>query len=128
MSRYLLLFITTLLWMVPFFFLLWRVNKKNLPEKELSKQFPIPIVATVYTVLAMILVQKLEQLIEYIAEQLPNWIHSLGNSDKLSNAMSKRVFEAEDSVRKAVEHLSNSFVLFIIVNFLLLLIFLIVLS
>lgn len=57
---------------LPFAVLCFKSKKVNLPETERSRQFLMPIIAVVYTVLAMVLVEDINDWLIRLIKSIPN--------------------------------------------------------
>ena len=77
----------TLLAMLPFILLCLFNCKVNLPKAERSRQFLMPLITLVYVILAMLLVNKLNNLVLSFLEGLPGLFASLGEVSWMPGAL-----------------------------------------
>lgn len=62
---------------LPFVILCFVSKKVNLPKSDRSKQFLIPIIALVYVIVAMILMNSINEWLIKLINNLPKWISAL---------------------------------------------------
>ena len=62
---------------LPFVILCFASKKVNLPKTERSKQFLMPIIALVYVIVAMILMNSINEWLIKLINNLPKWISAL---------------------------------------------------
>ena len=112
--------IKLILMMSPFLLMCFWIAKKNLSKEERSKQFVMPIVALIYSILAMIFVKKITALIYQLLLYIPILLMKLANADFMPASFSQNLYRWSDSLQNALEGFMNSFLMFVIVNVLLL--------
>lgn len=62
---------------LPFVILCFASKKVNLPKTERSKQFLMPVIALIYVIVAMILMNSINEWLIKLINNLPKWISAL---------------------------------------------------
>ena len=59
---------------LPFVILCFASKKVNLPKTDRSKQFLMPVIALIYVIVAMILMNSINEWLIKLINNLPKWI------------------------------------------------------
>ena len=101
---------------LPFVIISFYNRNANLPTSERSRQFFMPVIAVVYVIAAMFLMDNLNDwLIEFIAK-IPPWIAEFANVQWLPEKISELFIKLANYVQSLIESLNLHFWIFFISN------------
>ena len=101
---------------LPFVIISFYNRNANLPTSERSRQFFMPVIAVVYVIAAMFLMDNLnDRLIEFIAK-IPPWIAEFANVQWLPEKISELFIKLANYVQSLIESLNLHFWIFFISN------------
>ncbi len=111
---------------LPFVLLCLANAKTNLPKSERSRQYPMPIVTLLYSIVAMLLANKVNTWLIRLISNIPKWIASLATIDWIPNEWSPTIEKIAEAVRNFIASLNLNFWIFFISNVVLMIAYLIV--
>ncbi len=101
---------------LPFVILCFYNRNANLPASERSRQFFMPVIAVVYVIAAMFLMDYVNDwLIEFIAK-IPPWIADFANIQWLPEKISELIIKLANYVESLIKSLNLHFWIFFISN------------
>ena len=119
------LILKMLLAILPFVILCISSAKVNLPKTDRSKQFAMPVIAPVYTVVAMFLMNRINQWLLTLINNIPIWIASLANVSWMPDKLESLLLQLSDGVKAMLDGLTLSFWIFFIANAVIIFVYLI---
>lgn len=99
-------------------------RRVNLKKPERSKQVLMPVIAAVYVVAAMLLMNKINEWLLDLIGHIPESIRTLGAYSWMPSAWSDALFRLSDRVRSLLNGLTLDFWIFFISNAVILLVYL----
>ncbi len=111
---------------LPFVLLCIRNTKVNLPKSDRSRQFAMPVVALVFIIAGMFVVDYVAAWIFGIINSLPGWIASLANFSWMPAFLQTGINWLSEGVNKLINAINLRYWLFYIANFLIITAYLIV--
>ncbi|MDO5479287.1 MAG: hypothetical protein Q4G23_09020, partial [Clostridia bacterium] len=109
---------------LPFAILCLRSNKVNLDKTERSKQFLMPVVAIIYSFIAMFLMKELNELLIRLVNKIPGLIEYIAGL--FHDEAEKNIMELAEKVRNFISSLNLVYWMFYISNAIILGIYLII--
>lgn len=101
---------------LPFVFVAFFSIANNLPKSERSKQFPIPVIAVVFTVLSMLLMDNISQEIIDFINNIPVWITQFSQESWMPTELAPKVAEFAVRVEEYIKNIDLLFWVFFIAN------------
>ena len=111
---------------LPFMILCFVSKKVNLGPAERSKQFIMPVVAPIYAVLMLLLLDPINTGIIKFINNIPEWINSLASFSWMPDQIAEFLKTASDTVASVIREANLAFWAFFISNTLIILVYLIV--
>ena len=115
-----------LLAILPFVILCIASEKTNLSKSDRSRQFLMPILALVYVIVAMLLMDKLNDWLIKFINKLPQWISSLSDLSWMPQAIGSVFVTVGSWLKNLIASLNLSFWIFFISNTVILFVYLFV--
>ena len=112
----LMLIVKMLIALLPFLLLCYFDRKKNLPKQERSKQFVMPIIAVLYVITVMLIIDPINDWIIKICNKLPQWISSLGQFSWMPEQVSAFFAQIGTDLKSIIQGLNLKFWVFFISN------------
>ncbi|MCR5783063.1 MAG: hypothetical protein K6G90_10060 [Clostridia bacterium] len=100
-------------------------RKVNLKKPERSKQFFMPAVTAVYSIAAMLLINKINEWLLRLIDNIPKWISNLSTISWMPEKVASLFVRLSDMIRSLLDGLSMNFWVFFIANAVILLVYLI---
>ncbi len=116
MSEFIKNLFKIILAVLPFVALCFINIKVNLPKVKRSKQFLMPLVAIVYVIVAMLLMNKINNWLLNIIYGLPDWIVGLADYSWMPESVVPAITQIADYVRNLITNLNLNFWIFFISN------------
>ncbi len=102
--------------LLPFIALCLASKKVNLAKPERSRQVLMPLVAVIYVVVAMFLLNSLNEWLLRLINNIPKWISVLGQFSWMPEGIASAIAGFGDKVKELIDSLNLSFWLFFISN------------
>lgn len=122
----LMLIVKMLIALLPFLILCYLDRKKNLPKPERSKQFVMPIVAVLYVITVMLIIDPINDWIIKICNKLPQWISSLGQFSWMPEQVSAAFAQIVTDLKTIIQRMNLKFWVFFISNAVIMLLYLVI--
>ena len=100
-------------------------RRVNLSRSERCKQMPMPVITMVYSIVAMVLLNKINELLLEFFDKIPGWIRSLSDISWMPETVGDWFIKLSDWLRSLLEGLTLGFWVFFITNALILVVYLI---
>lgn len=110
---------------LPFFILCLASKRVNLPTVHRSKQFWMPIVALSYVIIAIILMDRINEWLIKLFNNIPKWIIALANYSWTPTQLDAALIEIGNSLKTWLNKLNLNFWIFFVANALIILVYLI---
>lgn len=101
---------------LPFVALCLASRKVNLGQADRSKQFFMPIVALIYVIVTMLLMNHISEWLLQLIDNIPKWIRSLADISWMPKAIGKFISRFALMIRKLLQELNLNFWIFFIAN------------
>lgn len=111
---------------LPFVVLCFVSKKDNLPKTDRSKQFFMPIIALVYIIAAMSLMNRINNWLLKLLDNLPKWIDSLADFSWMPDEIGAVFTQIASFIKSVFAGLNLNFWIFFISNTAIILVYLIV--
>ncbi len=111
---------------LPFVILCFVSKMVNLPKIDRSKQFFMPVIALVYVIIAMLLMESVNEWIIKFINNLPKWLAGLGGFHWMPLQISEVLDKLSRSLRSWIESLNLNFWVFFIANTLIISVYMII--
>ncbi len=102
--------------LLPFLTLCFTAKKVNLSDGERSKQFPMPVIALVYVIFAMIFLGEINDMIITFLNNLPLWIADFANVQYMPDFLRGIILDISAWVDNFIKGLDLNFWIFFISN------------
>ncbi len=109
---------------LPFVVLCFLSAKINLNEKERSRQFAMPVIALVYAIVGMLLMDTINDWLLWVIHAIPQWIDNLAYVSWMPEMISGWLVNLSDWVEKLLSGLNLEYWIFFISNAVILLVYL----
>ena len=106
----------TLLALLPFVLLCLVGKKANLPQPERSKQFLMVAFSLVYAVVAMCLMNRINEWLLVLLDNIPKWIAALANFSWMPQKVGSFFTSAADIVESFLQNLNLNYWIFYLSN------------
>ncbi len=101
---------------LPFVILCFASKKVNLPKPDRSKQFLMPIIALVYVIVAMILMNSINEWLIKLVNNLPKWISALAGHSWMPTPIGTAFTHIGSFLSSILAKLNLNFWVFFIAN------------
>ena len=118
--------VKVLLAIVPFVVLCFVCAKVNIVKTQRSKQFLMPVIAVLYSIFALIMMNKLNTWILRFIKNIPKWIMSLAGVEFLPAQLQEPIAIVGNYINNFLDSLNLTFWVFFITNALIIAVYLIV--
>lgn len=118
-----LLIVKLILAILPFVLLCLANKKNNLPKANRSKQFWMPVLAVIYVIVAMCLMQSVNEWLLALIRQISEWITSLADVSWMPESVGDVLRQIGDFLRKSIRTLNLEYWIFFISNTVVLLVY-----
>ena len=105
-----------LLAILPFVILCLASKKVNLPKSERSKQFLMPVITLIYVIVAMLLMNHINEWLLKLIDNLPKWIAALAELSWMTEMIGSVLTKISDLLRSLINRLNLNFWIFFISN------------
>lgn len=105
-----------LLAVLPFAVLCFVSAKVNLPKIERSKQFLMPVIAVIYVIVAMFLMNSINEWLIKLINNIPVWIAALGSASWMPAKIGSVISQIAATIKTVLESLNLNFWIFFISN------------
>lgn len=111
---------------LPFLILCFVSSKVNFPKSERSRQFFMPIIALVYVIIAMLLMNSINEWLLKLIHNLPKWVSSLSGFSWMPEQIGAVFTQVANSLSALLEKLNLNFWIFFISNTVIILVYLLI--
>ncbi len=102
--------------LLPFLILCFTAKKVNLADGERSKQFPMPAIALIYVIFAMIFLGEINDMLISFFHNLPLWIADFANVQYMPDFLRELILKLSAWVDNFIKSLDLNFWIFFISN------------
>ncbi|MGN0115270.1 MAG: hypothetical protein ACI396_08075, partial [Acutalibacteraceae bacterium] len=126
MIEIILRIVKLLLAILPFVILCFASKKVNLPKPDRSKQFFMPVIALIYVIVAMLLMNSINEWLLKLINNIPKWIAALAGFSWMPEQLGAVFTQISSFIGSLLEKLNLNFWIFFISNTVIILVYIIV--
>lgn len=102
--------------LLPFVLFCLRNNKLNLDKPDRSRQFPMPVIAFIYIIVAMILMDNINDWLVDLINSIPAFFGKLAAIKWMPGAIAKIFVEIQKFIRNFINHINLFYWIFFVSN------------
>lgn len=110
---------------LPFVVLCLASKKVNLPQSERSKQYAMPVISIVFSIISMALINPINNWLLKLIKNLPKWIRGLTGLS-ITSSLDPVINQISNTVQSIIEKLNLNFWIFFISNTVIIITYLII--
>ena len=114
-----------LLAILPFILLCLRSKKTNLPESDRSRQYPMPVIAILYSIVCMFFIDSINDWLFNLINDIPRWISGLANYSWMPAGIGNFFISIGSFLMRLIRSINLGYWIFYISNFVILSVYLI---
>ena len=111
---------------LPFVLLCIFIKGGNLQKPERSKQFFMPVIAFFYVIFAINILTRLSEAVNNLLDAFPKWLDSLSQVSWMPNKLEILLLNISNWIRDVFSKINLTFFVFLLVNIILVLIYLLI--
>lgn len=116
------------LMILPILLLCLAIRRRNLPKQERSKQYLMPIVAVIYSIVAMLIAEQLNVWLIALIQSIPKWLTKLGTFmlPRFPEVIGQTILKIAAWLNSLLTGLNLNYWIFFIANMVIVLVYLVV--
>jgi hypothetical protein len=117
MNDFIMTLVKVAIAVLPLLFLCFRLNKTNLPKEQRNRQFFMPIIALLFSIVVMLFINPINEGLMSIINNIPIWISNLANLEWMPDFISSALSGLSDWINNIIKSLNLQFWVFFISNY-----------